>query len=824
MSSRSDRLAEYQRRRDFERTDEPEGRGRGPGGDGLAFAVQKHAARRLHFDLRLEWQGVLLSWAVTRGPSAAPSAKRLAVRTEDHPIDYADYEGTIPEGSYGAGTVMLWDRGTWQPLADVDEGLRKGILKFEIFGQRMKGAWTLVKMKPKGKEKRENWLLIKERDSHRETQEDGLVERFTNSVSSGRSMPEIARGAAARRRRGRSAPGTAFSLPAPDFLAPQLATAVEVPPAGDDWLHELKFDGYRCLAALGSDGIVLYTRNGHDWTDRYANLPRALQEVRCANALIDGEVIAGTSSGGSAFSALQRDLEARLPVRFCAFDLLHLDGEDLTGLALAERKRRLAALLEPLEDRGAIVYTDHVTGKGKAVFDAAIAGGAEGIIAKQADGDYRSGRSRSWLKIKAARREEFVVGGYSPSSSRGRPFASLLIGQYESGRLRYKGRVGSGFAERDFAELRTAIRSLSAASSPFDDVPAQVRRAARWLEPALVVEVKYAELTRDGQVRHGVFQGVRTDKDAEQVAPEKQEPDRAAPKVAGVTISSSDRVVFPGAGISKLQVAEYYARVADRMLEVAANRPVSLVRAPRGLGGDTFFQRHAGSGFPDAIRSVDIEESSGDIEPYIYISSPEALVSAAQMGAIEFHIWGSRVDAIEKPDRMVFDLDPDEALGFDAVRDAAFEVRDLLHDLGIECAPLLTGGKGIHVVSRLRRTAGWETVKLFTQTVATHLARKRPDRYVANMSKARRRGRIFIDWLRNERASTAIAPFSLRARPGAPVAMPVSWEALANVTSAGSFALVDVRPERAAPGETALALASLGRGVIEKLEAVASAD
>ena len=665
----SDPLAEYNRKRDFAHTDEPVGDFIAVSTGDLVFAVQKHAATRLHFDLRLEWRGVLLSWAITRGPSNAQTAKRLAVRTEDHPLNYAEFEGTIPKGSYGAGTVMLWDFGTWQPLADFDEGLAKGTLKFTVFGTRMRGAWTLVRMKPKAKEKRENWLLIKERDAYLDNDDEaGLVRDHLTSVSSGRTMGEITSGVEPKRPPELPAEmPLPFTLPTPAFAAPQLASTGDHPPEGEDWLHETKYDGYRCLAALGSDGIRLYTRNGLDWAERYSNFPRAFHLVPCQNALIDGEVIADGPEGTSAFSNLQRALESRLPVRFFAFDLLVLDGNSLTHKPLSRRKEQLRNLLANLPTDSPIHYAEHVIGNGPAVFEAITKAGGEGTIAKQADASYTHGRSTSWLKIKTERREEFVIGGFSPSAKRGRPFASLLVGTHDRGHLLYRGRVGSGFGEREFATLKPALHEAEANTCPFEDVPASIAKSAHWVSPELVAEVSFAEFTSDGHIRHGVFVGLREDK-ALRFVTATNETASDTVSVAGVAISSPDRIVYPTIGVTKLQVARYYETVGDRMLAHAAGRPISLVRAPDGLSGSSFFQRHASQGFPNQVRSIDILESDGDVEPYLYVTSTAGLVAAAQMGTIEFHIWGCRTDAIEKPDRLVFDLDPDESLTFEDVK------------------------------------------------------------------------------------------------------------------------------------------------------------
>jgi len=814
MAETPDKLSDYIRKRDFSRTSEPRGGNAGRADGKPGFVVQKHDASRLHYDFRLEWQGVLLSWAVTRGPSPDPGEKRLAVRTEDHPLDYAGFEGTIPKGEYGGGTVMLWDTGTWTPEGDVEEGLEAGKLKFTLEGERMQGGWALVRMR--GKENRENWLLIKERDDLAEDDPEALTRDFSTSVTTGRSMEDIADGVerpAARKR----------TAKAPKFRDVQLATLYKAAPEGDDWLHEIKLDGYRTLAALGKVGTRFFTRSGKDWTDRYGALAEAFDPLPCDAALIDGEVMAARIEG-SAFSSLQQALSEGGPLVFIAFDLLSRDGTDLTGRPQDERREALAELFSGLPKHGALRMSEHVVGHGPEVFRQACEGGAEGIVSKRRDAPYRGSRTKAWRKIKCSRRQEFVIGGYSPSDKPGRPFASLLIGSNQDGRLRYRGRVGTGFAERDFERLEQAMKPRK--TPPFDDVPREVARAAKWVTPALVAEVEFTEFTGDCLVRHGSYLGLREDKAADEVQLETGKESDVETIVLNQTITSPDRQVFPEAGCSKLDIARHYARVGKRMMALMSHRPLSLYRCPGGLEDACFFQKHGGS-MPPAVARIEIEESDGKAEDYLYATRPESLVAAAQMGTVEFHVWGARTDRLDRPDRLVFDLDPDEGLGWDAVRDAAFEVRDRLHRLGLASGAIVTGGKGVHVWLPLRRSRGWDTVKLFAKTFAHVMAEKAPDRYTATMSKSKRKGRIFIDWLRNERGATAIAPYSLRARQGAPVAVPVTWDELAELKSAKAFSLGDMarRMDRPCPA-VALQddLQSLSDGVIDKLNAWAEED
>ena len=816
----ADRLKDYNARRDFGKTSEPRGEAGAPRGEGLWFSIQKHDASSLHYDLRLESDGVLLSWAVPKGPAPVTGEKRLAQRTEDHPLDYGDFEGTIPEGEYGGGTVMLWDRGTWTPRGDVAEMLEKGNLKMDVAGERMRGGWALIRFAKGGDGA---WLLVKEKDDHAgdDADADALTAGFDTSVATGRSMEEIAaaeaRGTAPER-----------SRKAPEFRKPQLATLVEEAPAGAGWVHETKFDGYRALAAIGKGGVTMWTRNGKDWTEKFAALAGAFDPLPCDAALLDGEVMAARIRG-SAFSSLQRALKEGGDLVFFVFDALEIDGEDLTGLPQSERRERLERLFRDVPAEGPLRLSDQVVGQGAEVFAAACRDGAEGIVSKKRDAAYKAARTRAWRKVKCTRRQEFVVGGYSPSD-KNRPFSSLLVGEYGPDGLRYRGRVGTGYAEEDFDRLSTGFRRRKTA--PFVDAPPDVARDAVWVTPETVIEVEFTEFTADGYVRHGAYQGIREDKAADRVSletPDAAGKDAGAQQgedhdVAGIEITSPDREVFPDSGCTKLDVARHYERAGERMAEIAGHRPLSLVRAPKGIGGETFFQKHATKGFPDAIREIELEESDGGTATYMYATRAESFVAAAQMGTIEFHVWGSRIDRPERPDRMIFDLDPDAGLGWGDVRSAAVDLRDRLADLGLASGALVTGGKGVHVWVPLRRDHDWNLVKTFSKTLAHVMAEAEPGRFIATMSKRKREGRIFVDWLRNERGATAIAPYSLRAREGAPVAVPVTWDELGALEAANGFTMGAVK-ERLAEPCPYLAMAEdlqrLTRDVVERLEAQA---
>lgn len=790
------RLEAYRAKRDPRATPEPFDTGT-PSAGPLRYSMQNHDATRLHWDLRLEFQGVLLSWAVTRGPSLDPADKRLAVRTEDHPLPYLTFEGVIPRGQYGAGTVMLWDIGHWRPVEDAARGLSKGHLRFRLYGRRMTGVWDLVRIKGRAADRgRENWLLIKADDAA--ARQPDPVERYRTSVGTGRDLAAIAGDAPP------SPFGPAERLALPKPARPMLAKLVDAPPIGGDWLHEVKIDGYRGLVHLGQGGPVIRTRNGLDWTDRFAPLVPALAELPARSALIDGEITAG--AGASGFSALQQAITSGGPFGYAAFDLLSLDGRDLRGIPLTDRRAALERLLADVPPMGLIELSTALPGDGDAALAAICAAGGEGIVSKRAGSTYRAGRGDAWRKAKCDRRDEFAVIGFSGSESKGRPFGSLLLAtpDGEKTALRYRGRVGTGFSAAVQEDLAARMRRLRRGKSPAPVPPAE-RRGVTWVEPRLIAEVRYAETTPDGILRHASFLGLKEDK-MPPAAPSVVRIDRTAGKsrrIAGVTVTSPDRVVFPDPGVTKGEVAEYYNRIAPLMLPHCADRPLALVRLPDGFGGQSFFQKHAGKGFPVQMRQTGIP---GEDEPAIYVASAAGLVAGAQMGTIEYHIRGTRRDRTDRPDRLVFDLDPDEGLDFTEVRSAAFHLRDRLAALGLPTWPMVTGGKGVHVVADLRRTAGWETVKLFARTFAHLLAAEEPGRFVAVMAKAKRTGRIFIDWLRNDPQATAISPFSIRARPGAKVAMPLSWQALESEASANGYDLRNaldlapaIAPARAKP-------------------------
>ncbi|MDP3674778.1 MAG: DNA ligase D [Novosphingobium sp.] len=809
---RTDTLAAYNAKRDFKTTAEPAGK-RASSPQGNIFIVQKHDATRLHWDLRLEVDGVLKSWAVTRGPSLDPDDKRLAVRTEDHPMAYAEFEGTIPKGEYGGGTVMLWDRGSWAPIEGKSaKDIDKGHLHFTLSGERMNGEWILIRLRPRPGEKRENWLLRKIADDCAEEGEV-LVERALTSVLTGRTMAEIAADqAGAHSLKGKK--GKAFteimadaaehnatlakpSKPRksagalPKFRAPQLATLVDAVPAGNGWIHEIKFDGYRALVAVKGAEVRVYTRNGLDWTDKFAPLARAIAALDLPPALIDGEIVSYDKDGNPDFSSLQAVLKRghgaqtdKTPLSFHAFDVLEIDGADLTGLTNIERKERLEALLAAAAPP--IHVADHVIGAGEKLLRAMCDAGQEGIISKRIDGKYTGKRSKAWLKVKCTRRQEFVIIGWKKSSARGRPFSSLLLAQNEGKALVYKGNVGTGFNGDTLGDLATRMAKLEAAE-PAAEVPREARRGVTWLKPQLVAEIAFAEFTADGSVRHGSFLGLRGDKAAKDVKPEKPV---AVPEAETVKISNRDRAIYDS-GQTKGDLADYTAAIAPLMLPFAAGRPVSLVRCPQGRAKKCFFQKHDAGTFGAHVHHVPIVEKDGGAEDYLWLDSAEGLLACVQMGTIEFHGWGSRASDVEHPDRLIIDLDPDEGLDFGDVKSAARDIHDRLEDLGLVSFAMLSGGKGVHVVVPLEPGHSWEAHKDFAKRFAEALALAEPERFVAQMSKAKRKGKIFIDWLRNQRGATAVLPYSARAREGAPVAAPIAWGELAGFEHAHPWSIGD---------------------------------
>jgi bifunctional non-homologous end joining protein LigD len=861
QSSKADeQLSRYRSMRRFDVTREPSGhKVRAPKkASELPFVIQKHAATRLHYDFRLGWNGVLKSWAVTKGPSYFPGDKRLAMEVEDHPMEYGGFEGIIPKGQYGGGTVMLWDRGTWEPHVDVDEGLRKGSLKFELRGEKMHGNWALIRMHPRPGQRADKpaWLLIKEHDQFEHGQDETpITEKATRSVLTKRDMDAIARaedrvwqsnrGAAhgkggevkgARKKAAehdwskelRGAPKESL----PKFIPPQLAQIAKTPPTGDDWMHEIKLDGYRIQARI--DGkkrtVQLLTRNGLDWTHRMKDVADAALRLPVKSALLDGEVVVLTDDGVSSFAELQASFQepAKRPLTFFVFDLLHLDGHNLRGLPLSRRKQILERLIAESGEEETIQFSRHLEGEGKAIFDKACELGTEGIISKRADGKYTEGRGGSWQKIKCYREQELVIGGFTLPTNGIHGVGALLLGYYRDGKLIFAGKTGTGFTQKTHKLMRDKLEKLRREKTPFAKIPREVIRDAIWVKPELVAQVNFTTWTADHLVRQASFKGLREDKPAKSVVLEEVEEEAktsvdkkvrseskrvksaANPEVdsdarnaestapaktankktkggrshdsdAGglpIKLSHPDKVVDATTGVTKEQLARYYWEVSETMLPYVAARPLTLVRCVEGSGKPCFYQKHRNQ-MVQGLDSVDVvNRKTGAHEPYITLHTREALVQLAQIGVLEVHPWGSRNDSLDKPDRIVIDLDPDPSIDWPTVVASAREVRKRLQAMGLKSFVKTTGGKGLHVVVPIRPEHEWPAVKKFTHEFVLAMEKDFPKQFLTKMSKAARVGKIFLDYLRNDWNATAVAPYSPRARAGLPVAVPLTWNEL----------------------------------------------
>jgi bifunctional non-homologous end joining protein LigD len=750
----SERLDRYREMRDFSRTPEPRGRAAQPG-KRLHYYIQRHAATRLHYDFRLELEGVLKSWAVPKGPSFDPADRRLAVQTEDHPLDYGEFEGVIPEKQYGAGEVLLWDRGVWAPEdRDPLEALRKGRLHFRLDGEKLAGSWILTRTR--GTEDKPQWLLIKRNDEHARSDFDVVRER-----------PESVKRAPKRAARAQKAE-------LPQFIAPQLATLVTEPPGSGDWLYEVKHDGYRMLARF-SDEVRLFTRSGKDWTAKLPHLAAALKKLKLRDTWLDGEIVVPGADGRSSFQALQNafELGRDREIVYYVFDAPFLAGQDLTRLALKERKARLE---KKVKFSGPVRLSEHLTGEAKEVLEHACKLGLEGLIGKQADSVYMSGRSRSWIKLKCRQRQDFVIGGYTAPGGARTGFGALLVGFHDrAGKLQYAGKVGTGFDERLLQTLTRRLAALKKPDSPFENPPRE--KGVTWVRPGLVAEVAYTERTHEGILRQASFMGLREDIPAKSVGDEKAQPPPAPDTVLGIRISNPGRLVWPKLGVSKLELARYVEAAGERLLAHVKDRPLSLVRCPDGAEGQCFYQRHLTMArSPGSLQTVKRERSSKGA--YIYATDLNALVSAVQNGAVEFHTWGATVPDIRHPDRITLDLDPDEKLPWKTLVEGTLLLRTLLDGMGLKNFLKTTGGKGLHVVAPIEPRLGWDEVKEFTRRIAEMLVKARPDLFTAKIAKHRRPDKIFVDYLRNSETASAVAAFSPRARPGGGVSMPLRWDEL----------------------------------------------
>jgi bifunctional non-homologous end joining protein LigD len=780
-------LDRYRAKRRFDVTPEPAGEA--PAARGMSFVIQKHAARRLHYDLRLEWDGVLLSWAVTRGPSLVPGDKRLAVQVEDHPLDYRDFEGIIPKGEYGAGSVIVWDRGTWTPKGDVSRGLKKGHLDFDLSGEKLLGGWHLVRMARKTGESRDNWLLIKADDDAAQAPDAGdILEERPESVLTDRSLDDVAAARPARKGRGKS---RAAALP--DFLPPALATLASRPPAGEDWLHEIKFDGYRLAARIDRGEVRLVTRGGLDWTSRFGErIRKELAGLPVTSAYIDGEAVVETAAGASDFSALQADLSEGREDRFVLwlFDLLHLDGKDLTRQPLTDRRAALRALL-PDRDGDVLRFSAEFTEPGEMVLRHACRLSLEGIVSKRRDAPYRSGRSRAWTKSKCVERQEFVIGGFVPSTVDSKAVGSLLLGVNEAEGLVHVGRVGTGFAQSAARDLFARLARLRQEAQPFAaPLTSAQARGAVFVRPELVAEVEFRAWTADGHLRHAAFRGLREDKPASQITretagKEQREKPAATPR-RRVALTHPERIYWPDAGVSKEGLADYYAEVWRRIAPHISGRPLALLRCPTGIDGPQFFQKHAWAGARQQITRI-TDPAAPDEKPLVGITDLDGLISLVQAAVLEIHPWGATTADLDHPDLIVMDLDPGEGVTWDRIKAAALEVRDRLEAAGLSPFLKTSGGSGLHVVAPLTPRASWDATKTWTRALARSMTADSPADYVATIAKAKRKGRILIDYLRNQRGATAVAPYSTRARPGAKVSMPLDWDELKDLDDPGAF-------------------------------------
>jgi bifunctional non-homologous end joining protein LigD len=737
------------------------------------------------------------------------------VHVEDHPYDYRSFEGMIPKGEYGGGAVIIWDEGSWVPEGDPAAGMKKGHLSFELKGSKLNGAWHLVRLKPRSGEKRDNWLLIKSNDDFARPGEDILAEAPA-SVKSGRTIEDVEAGRkakapakakaprGAKKATGKRAPAASRKAPA-KFVPIALATLKSTPPSGEEWLHEVKFDGYRIEAQVIDGKVTLFTRSGLDWSGKFGDaIVEALASLDCDEAVIDGEVVVLTDDGLSSFSALQEALSKRRTERmfYYMFDLLRLDGEDLRKEALVERKAQLFDLAgeAAAEKNSPLRYSEHFSEPGATMLSHACRMGLEGVVSKRADAPYPGGRTLAWIKSKCTERQEFVIVGYLPSEKRGRGVRSLVVAYHEKGKLTYAGHVGTGFSATNAADLKQRLDALRRDKPAFAGPGSREKRAV-WVEPELVAEVEFRAWTSDGILRHASYQGLREDKPADEVVAETPEPENnaragKAAKPAGkkpatrkkattsVTLSNADKKLWPEAGVSKQDMLDHYASVWPRMEQFVVNRPLALVRAPDGIHGQRFFQKHASKGMNEAVRRFADPE---DGEELLYIDSFDGLAALVQLGVVEIHIWGSKIDAIETPDQIVFDLDPDEGLDVEAVRAATLDVQGRLDELGMATFLKTTGGKGFHVVVPLKPRADWVAVKTFSHDFAHAMEQASPDLYTATLSKKARKGRIFIDYLRNGRGSTAVAPWSTRAKEKATVSVPITFDMLAKGVGPGDY-------------------------------------
>lgn len=748
MKKASSSLKVYQKKRDFKITKEPSGKkttaGKKKGK--LTFVIQEHHARRLHYDFRLEWEGVLKSWAVPKGPSPDPDDKRLAVQTEDHPLEYGKFHGTIPEGEYGAGEVFIWDNGTWEPEGDADYGFKKGHLEFTLKGKKLNGKWHLIRTHYKESEGKNNWLLIK---AHEE--EKKIVAIKSKKKVQKKSL-KLAHD------------------PWPDFIPPQLPRLVQSVPDESQWIHEMKFDGYRIQAHLKDSIAHLFTRNGLDWSNSFPHILEGIGKLSATNAILDGEIVALDDEGHSNFQRLQNSLTSKKDqqLRYYIFDIMFLNGKDLRSLPLIERKEILKKLLHNSSDQ--ILFSEHIVENGPDFYTVSCEHHLEGVVSKLADSPYRSGRNDLWCKSKCTLRQEFVIGGYTDAKGGRSGFGALLLGIYEEGKLKYAGRVGTGFNDQTLRQLHKMFSGLERVKSPFE-VNSPKPRDVHWVKPIKVAEVTFANWTDEGILRAPVFVGLREDKPSKEIHMEK---------ATNRKITSPDKILFKNEKITKGDVSNYYKEAAKHMLPYMKDRPLSLMRCPEGSEGTCFYQKHISGHIPEAFHSFPIMEDKGE-GIYLSVDSPQGLQELVQLNSFEIHAWNCHRQSIMRPDQIVIDFDPGDDVPWKEVVSAAFEVREMLEDLNLKSFVKLTGGKGLHVHVPVAPLYDWDQLKSFAQSIAMQLVSINPFKYTANMSKKLRKGKIFVDYLRNGYGATAVVPYSLRAKPLSAVALPLEWTELKRI-------------------------------------------
>jgi bifunctional non-homologous end joining protein LigD len=816
-------LKKYQLKRDFRRTKEPHGGKAKLTETHALYVIQKHAASHLHYDFRLELEGVLLSWAVPKGPSLDPKVKHLAIHVEDHPVEYANFEGTIPEGEYGAGTVMVWDIGKWQPLdANVRQAYDQGNLTFNLYGKKLHGRWKLIKVK-RLSENKDQWLLFKVNDEYSRSEQDYDVKKSEPySALTDRSLAQIKnenKHVWTEKGRISSEPIKAKRLSLklnrladvrklvmPMKITPELASVVTEPPKGDKWLHEIKWDGYRLITKIYHNEVQLLTRRHNDWTYQFPSIMQALKSLKLKECIFDGELIALDKDRRANFQILQNALENRsfdVNMVYYIFDLLYYDGYSLVDVPLIKRKDILNKILQSKELPNEIKFNDHIIGNGQAVYQQACEYSLEGIVSKRTDSRYVEKRTKDWLKIKCTHRQEFVIGGFTDPKSSRLYFGALMLGYYKHAALIYCGRVGTGFNQESLKTIANELKKYHQDSCPFESIPGGIAKNMHWVKPKLVAEIEFLEITDDGILRQPSFKGLREDKnprevtlelpyDATKIKMRGRQAKRASTKTSIKNeFTNMDRVLYPEQGLTKRDLITYYESVADWMLPYVVHRPLTLMRCPSGVHEDCFYQKRISETVPSAIENVNVLEH-GKYEPYITISELDGLLGLVQMGTLEIHPWGSRNENIEKPDWVIFDLDPAPNTMWDLVVECAYLMREFLNFLNLKCFLKTTGGKGLHVVIPIKPNLSWNEVRNITKRIADVMVAIHPDKYIATMSKVKRSEKIFIDYLRNSRGATAIAPYSTRATAHASVAVPIAWEELSEGIKSDTFNVTNI--------------------------------